>query len=228
MSGSYFTPALFRFLTELRSNNRREWFLDNKHRYESEVRDPMLRFIADFGPELRKISRQLVADPRPNGGSMMRVYRDTRFSHNKTPYKTNAAAHFNHISGKDIHAPGFYFHLSPDEVFVAAGMWHPEAASLGKIRDAIVKTPDRWKKTIGEQRFASTFELGGDSLKRPPQGYDPNHPLIADLKRKDFVAGAELTPQDVCSPQFMSRFADMCATGAPLMKFLTRAVGLPW
>jgi uncharacterized protein (TIGR02453 family) len=228
MSGSYFTPALFGFLAELRSNNRREWFLANKHRYESEVRDPMLRFIADFGPELRKISRHMVADPRPNGGSMMRVYRDTRFARDKTPYKTNAAAHFNHISGKDIHAPGFYIHLAPDEVFVAAGMWHPEASSLGKIRDAIVKTPSRWKKSIGEPRFASTFELGGDSLKRPPQGYDPNHPLIADLKRKDFVAGAELTPQDVCSPRFMSRFADMCAAGAPLMKFLTTAVGLRW
>lgn len=228
MQGSYFTPGFFRFLGELRRNNNRDWFLKNKHRYESEVREPMLNFIADFGPELRKISPHLVADPRPNGGSMMRVYRDTRFARDKSPYKTNAAAHFHHVSQKHIRAPGFYFHLAPEEVFVGAGMWHPEAAPLAKIRDAIVEAPSRWKKAIGDERFAAVYSLGGDSLKRPPNGYDPKHSLIADLKRKDFIAGAELSEEDACSPRFMSRFVDICAASAPLMKFLTTAIGLPW
>ncbi len=111
---SYFRPELFQFLRELKANNEKEWFQANKHRYESEVKEPMLRFISDFAPYLRQISRHVVADPRPVGGSMFRIYRDTRFFKDKSPYKTTAAAHFPHRDGgKDVHAPGFYLHIEP-------------------------------------------------------------------------------------------------------------------
>ena len=104
------TTALFDFLRDLRENNDREWFQANKGRYLAEVRDPMLDFIGAFAAPLAEISPHFVADPRPNGGSLFRIYRDTRFSRDKTPYKTNAGAHFRHAAGKDAHAPGF---LSP-------------------------------------------------------------------------------------------------------------------
>ena len=103
-----FDKALFDFLRELADNNDREWFADNKARYVAEVRDPMLDFIADFGPDLHKISARYVADPRANGGSLFRIHRDVRFAKDKRPYKTNAGAHFRHEAARNAHAPGFY------------------------------------------------------------------------------------------------------------------------
>jgi hypothetical protein len=116
MKKAHFSRDLFGFLEELRSNNRREWFEANRTRYERDVREPMLTFISDFAPRLRKISPKLVADPRPSGGSMFRIYRDVRFSPDKKPYKTHVAARFSHIMGRDVHAPGFYVHLEPSGV----------------------------------------------------------------------------------------------------------------
>ncbi len=114
---AHFSPALFAFLRELKANNSRPWFQANKERYEREVREPMLCFIADFGVEARKISPYIVADPRKAGGSMFRIHRDTRFSKDKSPYKTTVGAQFRHEQGKDVHAPGFYLHLAPGEAF---------------------------------------------------------------------------------------------------------------
>ena len=127
---AHFTPALFRFLGELRLHNDREWFERSKERYLLDVRDPMLRFISDFAPVLRKIAPCLVADPSPVGGSLFRLHRDTRFSSDKTPYKTNVAAHFRHEAGRGVHGPGCYLSLAPDEVTVGGGVWHPEADAL--------------------------------------------------------------------------------------------------
>ena len=120
------TVALFDFLRDLRDNNDREWFAANKGRYVTDVRDPMLGFIADFAAPLAEISPHFVADPRANGGSLFRIYRDTRFSRDKTPYKTNVGAHFRHAAGKDAHAPGFYLHLEPGMCFAACGVWRPD------------------------------------------------------------------------------------------------------
>jgi len=108
---AYFTPALFTFLSELRLHNDRDWFERNRERYLGDVRDPMLRFIADFAPVLKRIAPRLVADPRPTGGSLFRLHRDTRFSSDKTPYKTNVAAHFRHEAGRDVHGPAYYLSL---------------------------------------------------------------------------------------------------------------------
>src|SRR5262245_56455949 len=130
----YFDTALFAFLEALHSNNNREWFQAHKQRYEREVRDPMLRFIGDFGPRLWQISRRFVADARPNGHSLFRIHRDVRFAQDKRPYKTNAGAHFRHEAGRDAHAPGFYLHLEPGMVFIASGVWHPARPHLTKIR----------------------------------------------------------------------------------------------
>lgn len=141
--------GLFAFLAELRRHNNRDWFNANKDRYLAEVRDPMLAFIGSVAPRLALISRHLVADPRPSGGSLMRIYRDTRFSRDKTPYKTNVGIHFGLDSPGDFEAPGYYLHLAPGEVFMGAGIWRPSADALRAIRGAIVKDPRGWGRAKG-------------------------------------------------------------------------------
>jgi uncharacterized protein (TIGR02453 family) len=224
----HFTPSLFAFLRELSRNNNREWFLANKARYEREVRDPLLRFIEDFARHLRRISPHFVADPRPVGGSLFRIYRDTRFSPDKRPYKTVAAAQFRHVQGKDVHAPGFYLHLEPGNVFAGVGLWHPDADALRAVRDAIVEKSRDWKRAVSGKAFRERFELGGDALKRPPRGYEPEHPLINDLKRKDFVAMIPFDDAEVFEVGFLDRYAEVSRRARPFMRFLTGAVGLPF
>ena len=228
MDEAHFRPELFEFLRELRENNAREWFRPNRERYELAVREPFLRFIADFGPLLERISPHFVADPRPSGGSLFRIHRDTRFSKDKSPYKTAASAHFRHVMARDVHAPGFYLHLEPGRVFAGVGLWHPDPPTLAMVRDAIVADPGKWERASSDRAFAATFAPGGDRLKRPPTGYDPDHPFIEDLKRKEFVAAAPLSEDDVCRPDFVVRFAETCRVAVPFMAFLTGAVGLAW
>jgi uncharacterized protein (TIGR02453 family) len=228
MGTRYFTPRFFEFFEELSRNNNRDWFIPNKPRYEHDVREPMLAFIADFAPRLRKISPRYVADPRPSGGSMMRIYRNLRFSRDKTPYRTNAAAAFGHRDGMHFNSPSFYLSLSPAEAFAGVGVWHPQPETTAKIRAAIAAHPAKWKSSITDKKFKARFEMMGDILSRPPKGYDANHPLIEDIKRKDFIGGTEFTRSEVCSPEFMDLFSKACASSAPLMKFLTEAMGLKW
>lgn len=224
----YFSSAVFEFLRDLRENNNREWFTDNKDRYIDEVREPAQRFISDFGPRLSNISPHFRADPRPNGGSLFRIYRDVRFSKDKSPYKTHTGIQFRHKQGKDVHAPGFYLHLEPDECFAGLGIYHPDGAALAQIRQALVDEPARWKRARDGKRLREHFELGGESLKRAPKGYEPDHPLIEDLKRKDFVAFAPLTQKQVTAPDFSDRYAEMCKAGSGFIKFLCEAVGVPF
>jgi uncharacterized protein (TIGR02453 family) len=228
VNNEYISPELFTFFRELKANNNREWFETNKQRYERQVREPLLRFIADFGVRLAEISPHYVADPRRSGGSLFRINRDIRFSADKSPYKTAAGIQFRHERGKDVHAPGFYLHLEPGEVFVGVGLWHPEPNTLAQIRDAIVAHPERWQRAVSDEKFKTTYNLGGESLTRPPKGYDPAHPFIEDLKRKDFIAGARLSEEEVCLYNFIDRFAERCRQASPFMEFLTRAVGLEW
>jgi len=221
---TYFSPEVFSFLRELAENNNRDWFAENKTRYEQRVREPILQFISDFGPRLAKISPHFVADPRPSGGSLFRIHRDTRFSHDKSPYKTHLGVHFFHDSGKKAPSvPGFYLHIAPDECFAAAGIWHPDAAALAKVRDAIVADPAGWKAIK-----RSKLPIEGGSLKRPPRGYAPDHPFIDDLKRTDFVTSVKLQPRDLSSRSFVSDFAAHCRRMSPLVKFVTRSLGLTW
>jgi uncharacterized protein (TIGR02453 family) len=224
MANAYFSPVVFTFLRELAQNNNREWFAENKQRYEQRVRDPILRFIADIGPRLAKISPHLVADPRPSGGSLFRIYRDTRFSRDKSPYKIHLGAHFFHESAKKAPSvPGFYLHIQPGESFAAAGIWHPDPIALGKVRDAIAADAKEWKAVR-----RSKLPIEGGSLKRPPKGYPADHPSIDGLKRTDFVTSVRFTESELCRPTFLNDFAAACRTMSPLVKFVTHAQGLKW
>ena len=225
-AGQAFSPALFDFLRDLRQHNDREWFNANKRRYQEDVQEPALAFIADFAPRLEAISPHFVADPRPVGGSLFRIYRDTRFAKDKSPYKTHTGIQFRHERGRDVHAPGFYLHLEPGSVFVGAGIWRPDTATLASIREAIDSRPERWTQARDESRIGETFELEGDSLKRPPSGYDASHPLLDDLKRKDFIAVATLEEETVTSPGFADELGATLRTASPFVRFLCEATGV--
>ena len=228
MNSAQITPELFEFFRELKGNNNKQWFQSNRERYEQQVRLPLQRFIMDFQQPLERISRHFQADPRPVGGSLFRIYRDVRFSPDKSPYKTHGGIQFRHEQGKDVHAPGFYLHLEPDNVFAAVGIWHPDSAALGRIREAIACGPTAWLRAMTDPEFSNLYELGGDSLKRAPQGYDPGHPQIEDLKRKDFIAHVLLSEDETCAADFLDRYARLCSAAGPLMRFLTETLDLPW
>lgn len=225
---SGFQPHLFRFLDELTNNNERDWFQANKSRYESDVLEPSLEFIRAFAPRLQKISPMFTASDRRVGGSLMRIYRDTRFAKDKTPYKTNVGIHFRHEMGGDVHAPGFYVHLAPDECFLGAGIWHPDSKSLALIRRAIDEDSTAWKRARDSKAFTAEFKLAGDSLKTNPRGYAKDHPLIDDLRRKDFIAVRPLTQKQVLDTKFVDQVAASLKTTRSLMRFLCSAIGVPF
>ncbi len=224
-----FPKDFFAFFRELKAHNERAWFEANKPRFRESVQAPMTLFIAAMAPHLNKISKEFIADPRPNGGSMFRIYRDVRFSKNKAPYKEHAACQFRHRLGRDVHAPGFYVHLEPARVFFGGGLWMPEPDALLKIREAIAGKPAAWKKVIEDKTFKRTFGgVEGEQLSRPPRGFDPSHPFIEDLKRKSFVVMRETSAKDAASPKFVAEVAATFRASAPLMKFLCGALSVPF
>jgi uncharacterized protein (TIGR02453 family) len=225
-----FSPELFTFLADLRANNDREWFAANKHRYEEQVLEPALAFIDAFAPKLEKISPHFRADARPSGGSLFRIYRDTRFSKDKSPYKTNLGIHFRHelAKGARAPAPSYYLHIGPGEVFAGGGIWHPDTAAATRIREAIVGDSERWRRATRSGAFDKRLELGGDSLKRVPPWADAEHPFAEDLKRKDFFGWARLSEDDVVAPGFIDEYARICRTATPLVQFLCDALDVPY
>lgn len=213
-----FSEDLFKFLAELKENNEKAWFESQKKRYETVVKGPFMRFIEAFEPRLEGISAHFVADKR----SFFRIYRDVRFSHDKSPYKTHAAAQFRHEDARNIHAPGFYLHLEPGMVFAGAGLYHPEPVAAALVRKAIDARPKQWTSAV------EGLALGGDQLKRPPQGFGADHPLIEDLKRKDYIASTTFTQKQACGKDFVDRFSSYCEKVSPFMELLTKALGLPY
>ena len=228
MAFRQFDPALVGFLAELEKNNRRDWFAANKARYEHDVLEPALAFIAAMADELPGFAPRFTAVAKRQGGSLMRIYRDVRFSKNKQPYKTNVGIQFRHQAGRDVHAPGYYFHIDPSSVFLGAGLWHPDSKTLSMIREAIDARQRPWRTARDDKAFLKHFELAGDSLKRPPRGYDADHPLIEDLKRKDFIAVVNLEHSDLYKRTILSRTVKLMQATTPFMRFLCRAVDQPF
>lgn len=221
-----FKSNTLKFLQDLSENNNREWFQENKSRYEKELLEPAVLFIQAMAPHLENISEHFVASGKRSGGSLMRIYRDTRFSKNKAPYKTNIGIQFRHERGKDVHAPGYYVHLDNDSIFIGVGIWHPESANLAKIREAIDEKPEQWLAARDSVLANDMFELHGDSLQRPPKGYAKDHPLIEDLKRKDFIATRNLNKKVAASAGFVDEVTRHFAQATPFMQFLCKSLEL--
>lgn len=226
MPDRYFTRQTLTFLSALAANNTRGWFEEHKQDYEDCVREPALDFISDMAEEIPAISKHFVAVPKKVGGSLMRVQRNLRFSRDKTPYKTNIGIQFRHEVGKDIHAPGYYVHIEPGECFVAVGLWHPEADILFKIREGILKNGDTWVAARDNRIFRKYFSLEGDMLTNAPRGYAKDHPLVEDLKRKDFIGLATLSEAEVMSKNFRAPVVERFKQAEPYMRFLCEAVEL--
>jgi len=213
------SPELFEFLRQLKRHNNRQWFAKNKARYHELVVEPALLFINSFVPHLYKLSPFFLADARPTRGSLFRIYRDVRVAADKRPFKTHVGIHFNHASGKDAHAPVFYLHCEPENCFAAAGICHPDNPALTRVRTAIVREPERWAA------IRKKLVLEGDSLARPPRGFDCDHRFINDLKMKDYVTSIAFSEEQVCGQKFLRDFAAACRKMSPLVEFTTSALG---
>ena len=219
-----FTPEFLNFFKTLAKNNNRQWFNEHKAEYKQAVVEPMLQFIEAMVPRLKRISPHFVADPRSNGGSMFRIYRDVRFSKDKTPYKLHAACHFRHELGKDAHAPGFYVHISPQEIVFGGGIWMPPNSELLKIRNTIVDNPNEWKRIKSAAKFKRMFgDVGGDGLKRPPKGFDAEHLHIEDLKRKSFFAMRHENPEIILENHFVDEVEATFKAAKPLIEYICYA-----
>ncbi len=218
-----FSPDLFAFLRELKANNEREWFNANKARYERELKEPALAFVEDMGYRLPAVSPHLTADKR----SLFRIYRDTRFSKDKTPYKTHVGVYFRHERSAEADTAGMYLHLEPRHVFLGAGIWHPGAPALKRIRDALVARPDGWREAVAAVGPDWTV-AEGEKLKRPPAGYDKEHPLIEDIKRKSFAITSPLSQREATSSGFLDLCEERAAAARPFMTLLCSALGVEY
>jgi uncharacterized protein (TIGR02453 family) len=223
-----FTDDTIQFLADLEQNNDRDWFAKHKQRYEAHVREPALAFIRALGPHLAAISPHYRVSDKKMGGSLMRVFRDTRFGADKTPYKTNIGIHVRHDAGKDVHAPGLYVHIALDGCFIGVGSWRPEAESLAAIRQRIVDAPREWVAARDDETFRRYFDLTGESLERMPRGFVDEHPHADDLRRKDHTASAELSLDTVAGSDLVGYCATRFAAATPYLRFVTRAVGAPF
>jgi uncharacterized protein (TIGR02453 family) len=223
MSFPGFDPSFFKFLKALKANNNREWFNDHKDTYIKDVETPAREFVQAFQPKLKTISPRFVADPRRLGGSMFRIYRDTRFSPNKAPYKTYIGLRFWHDKKEIDSRPIFYLHLEPGRLFGGGGVYHPDPVTLRKIRLTMVERPKEWEAVM-----KSGVTVTGETLQRVPVGFAKDHPFADDLKRKGHVVMTPFTMADAQSPDFLEQYTDACRTMTTLMKFLTSALELRW
>jgi uncharacterized protein (TIGR02453 family) len=225
-----FDAETFRFLEELAEHNERAWFEVNKARYERSCREPALALVRAMGPRLAELAPRFVADDRKVGGSLMRLHRDTRFSADKSPYKTNLGIQFRHEGGADVHAPGIYLHLAPDGCFVGIGSWMPEPPVLDRIRRALVADPDGYRAAVAPLAGWDTSGEGHGTqrLQRPPKGFPPDHPLVEQLKQKSHLVSRPLPRAEVVGPGLDARLGDHLHVALPYLRWLTEASGAPF
>lgn len=221
--------ATLEFLRELSENNSKAWFEARRKRYQDDVVEPVRSFVRAIGARLPGLSSHLAADDRKSGGSMTRIHRDVRFSKDKSPYNAHVGLHFWHRAGDKGRVPGFFLRIAPSGVLVATGLHMPDGPQLDRVRRRIAEKSSAWRKAVDDPAFVRAWgRLEGERLKRPPQGFDPSHPAVEDLKLKDFAAFAELPATDAARTGFADRLAERWQASAPLMRFLCAALDLPY
>ena len=224
---AYFTDATFRFLRGLARHNEREWFNAHRADHEAALRQPFLRLIADLQPDVAAISAHYRADPRPVGGSLFRIHRDTRFANDKSPYKGWQGARLFHHRRREVAAPSFYLHLEPGASFVGAGLWHPETHTQRRIRQFIFDNPGSWQAAAHAPAFRRRFALGSDDmLVRAPRGFPADFAWAEDLRRRNFVALRPLDDAAMASPRLRSDLERDLKALAPLVDYLCAALDL--
>jgi uncharacterized protein (TIGR02453 family) len=224
---TYFTEASFKFLRGLARHNDRAWFLDHKADYDAHVRQPFQHLLTDLQPVLAGVSTHFRSEPKPVGGSLFRIQRDTRFATDKTPYKPWQGARLFHERGRQVEAPSFYIHLQPGNCFVGAGLWHPQSATQRIVRQFIFDNPGSWKAAAHAPAFRRRFDLDEDEkLVRPPRGFPPEFEFIEDLKHKNFVALRVIDDATILGPKLRQSLATDLAGLAPFVDYLCAALDL--
>lgn len=212
----------FTFLQDLQENNTREWFAEQKERYEAALTD-VKAFITDLIAELSKFDPNIPADIQA-GKCLFRIYRDTRFSKDKTPYKNWFGAGIS-VDGRKLDGPEYYIHISPDNSFIAAGYWRPEKKHLDAIRQEIDYNSEKFNAIVNELNLKSGFSLEAeDKLKRPPAGYDIAHPDLEFLKLKSFVTHFSLKNTDLTAADSLEKIIASYKLMLPLKEFLHEAI----
>jgi uncharacterized protein (TIGR02453 family) len=212
------------FMKRLKRNNNRPWFEKHKAEYEALVKLPMQSLIAALQPHFEVFAPEFDIHPKK---SLFRIYRDVRFSKDKTPYKTHVAAHFV-LRGKPkgVEGSGYYLHIEPGEVFLGGGIYMPDGDQLKKIRKAIAGQPDRLLSILEEKQFKKTFKrLQGETLQRVPQGYEPDHPMAEWLKYKQFFVWVEWGEAKSLRKKFVTDIVEVFDAATPLVRFLNEAMG---
>jgi uncharacterized protein (TIGR02453 family) len=225
-----FRPEAIQFLVDLAANNERTWFQPRKGEYERLLKEPLEALCLALDGEFRARGLPLRADP---SRSPFRIYRDTRFSKDKSPYKTHVAASFGWAGDDDeaagrshtenVHASGGYFHLQPGEIFVGGGVWHPDPSWLKAFRDRVVDDFDGYRDIVEAPAFRDTFGTVGDdgeSLKRVPPCYPPDHPAADLLRKKNVTFGRRLADADAQSPRLPTIIAESFTAATPLLRYL--------
>ena len=215
-----FPPEAPKFLRSLKRNNRRDWFQPRKHLYEQHVKAPMLELVAALNGGLTRFAPDYVTDPAK---AVFRIYRDTRFSADKTPYKTHIAATFSRRGPERLKTGGFYFSIAPDQIEVAGGIYHPEPDTMLQIRTHIAETHAELRRILASKKTRVLLgQLQGAELTRAPKGFDPSHPGIAWIKMKDWILDATLDPSLATSSALYGEILDRFRAMAPLIEYLNR------
>ena len=218
MPSPHFTQQTLTFLHQLELHNDREWFREHRGDYEAHVRGPMLALIEQLSADLPSIAPDLVANPKT---SLYRIYRDTRFSANKAPFKTHVAAIFPHRALPKHEGAGLYVHVAADQAFIGGGLYRPQPRQLHRLREHIAANDRRLQDLIGAPAFRRNFgELTGDRLKRVPRGFPADHPAADLLRQKQFLAGCERPAVFAINPRFYPSLLRLFAHLAPLIGFL--------
>ncbi len=215
-----FEPEARQFLRDLRANNNREWFQARKAEYERHLRGPLLELVEDLGASLADYAPGYLRDPRK---SVYRIYRDTRFSKSKLPYKTHAAAVFPPIGLERHSGAGFYFHFSPEELLVGGGVYAPGTPELLRIREQIAADPEEFRAILADKAFGQAFPgLEGEKLKRTPRGFPRDHPAADLLVYKQFLSGTTFSSDEIEKPSISGLLDRHFRIIAPLLEYLNR------
>ncbi|HEX4935640.1 MAG TPA: DUF2461 domain-containing protein [Gemmatimonadaceae bacterium] len=228
-----FTPEALTFLRQLKRHNDREWFKARKARFDELLLEPMKLFVEEMDVRLASAVPEIHGSPRR---SIFRIYRDTRFSKDKSPYKTHVACWFSHVRashgvGSETHGAGagYYFHLEPGASLVAGGIWMPARPTLAAIRDRIAERGGELKKLLKARALASRFGTLSDEgkLSRVPRGYDKEHEHAELLRHASFTVSASLDDATVLSPKLAQQVEKDFKAMAPLVRWINDALGYP-
>ncbi|MGI8744076.1 MAG: DUF2461 domain-containing protein [Bryobacteraceae bacterium] len=213
-----FPPEAIQFFRGLARNNNRDWFQPRKERFETHIKEPMVNLVTALNSELAKFAPEYVSDPKK---AIFRIYRDTRFSADKTPYKDHIAASFSRRGLEKTGAGGFYFSVNHKEIEIAGGIYHPPPETMLAVRTHIAETHERFRRILSNRKLRQVLgELRGSELSRVPKGFDPSHAAADLIRKKDWILFVSLDPELATSPRLFDEIVTRFRAASPLLEYL--------